>query len=469
MKLDYQLRHQLFGRQGSLWEKQVDAETRTRIRRLVKSAGNAAVLSELDQIASAALNEEKVLAEDRYFTFIDGSFAVVGRHQRDYTFRQAQDADGNDIYAAYRDDPAEQSTSVLKTKIADVTDDFIARATAGTSGLSVDRDWYIVPIPRDMSPIAIEARDSEFLVQGVDFLNGDGYIAMTDNPAEVLPLGMVQIVSGYQDTPSPNAYVMSAGKFVADYSKKSQSVSAFRKAAAEFAGLYVVKEPDMVLDARDLGNGTHVYNLANAGPVAIDYPHKQLAAHTSLTPGTVICDRFDVLATEYNSATNIKELLSTDWGHPIKLDGILPVNGLTWDGEDVSIDSVADDPTSGTAHVRLKFSGDAAVLERFWEFSRLHEARTQEFLFDALGGPTLPNTVDFWDYLETFYGSQLLLILASHHTPRINTRLWRFVTENKPQACNSLLSIDMNVDLSTIRTDDQGIPALDDNGSYVLL
>ena len=473
MKADYQLRHQLYGQQGSLWERQVDRETRTRIRRIVKEGGNAATLTVLDQTAAGALNAGTVEVEDEFFRFTDGNFAVVGRYQRDYNFRSGTSSNGKRLHVAYRGTSAESGTEGVPTQIARLSQDFLATVDAADGAFSSDRDWYLVPIPTDLTPLMIEGKGEDvYLINGIDFVARHGYIAMTDNPADVLPLGLVRVNSAKKRIPNSNSYVLSApperggSRYLAEYAGKTQSLSAFRRAAAEYAGLYVTQEADVVVDARETSSGAWVYSLAYSGAVEIKYPHTPLTRYQELPPGFVVSGQFDVVSPRYASGTNLNALRAADWSGDLNLDGILPVNGLTWDGSsEIPITSTETDPDTGKPHIKMHFYGEN--IERLWEFQRLHELATGDFLYTALGDPALPSTIDFWDLLQTFYGSQLCLVVAAHHSPRINTRLWEFVTEHRPQSSNVIHGIDMNVDLDTVKTDNQGIPLLDEDGNYI--
>jgi hypothetical protein len=461
MRADYQLRHQLYGQQGSLWERQVDATTRRRIRRIVKEAGNASTLTELDQIASAATAAQAVLVEDVFFTFTSGNYAIVGQAQRDYSFRLGELADGTRLHVAYRGGYAETDTDALPTQLARVARDFLRAISA--ADLPPDRGWYLVPIPRDITPLVIEGRGSAVhLVNGVDFTAHDGYIALSDDPETVLPSGLVRVNSALKRVSAPNSTVLArgrgdTGRYLAEYLRKTQSLSAFRRAAAEYAGLYVTQSADIVLDVRGTP-GEMVYNFAAAGPVEIRYPHAPLAKHQHLPPGFVVCGRFDV------EVGVSKRFAAVSWGKGLMLDGILPVNGLIWDGQGRIPIDYAQTGAGGKPHLRPHFSGPPAKLERLWEFQRLHELRTNVYLYDALGEPATPATIDFWELLENFYGAQLCVILLGPHTPRINVRMWQFAVSYRPQACNALLGIDLGVALAALEVNAQGIPLLDEFG-----
>lgn len=468
MRSDYQLKHHLYGKQGTLWERQVDPDTRNRLRGIVESAGGSALLASLDVTAAAVTRRPSVLAEDVYFQFNSGNFAVVGRQQREYVFASGE-VDEKRLHFAYREGEATTLEDGTPTILARVSNDFM-RAIQSTN-LTVDRDWYLVPIPRGVTPVVIEGKDADtFLVNGVDFIAHPGYIAMTDDPEQVLPVGVVRVNAAWVETVAPAVGSLmdpgrpGVGRYLAEYAKKSQSLLAFQRAAAEYAGLYVTQAPDVVLRVVDLGGGHTAYHLADAGVIEIRYPHIPLTVNQALPAGFIVSGRFEVVASRYGGTTNLKAMASASWGHPIRLDGILPVNGLTWDGRSgVVIDSVSSGP-GGKPHLRLHFDGSEFNRGRLWEFQRLYELRTGAYLYDALSGPALPSVIDFWDLLETFYGAQLFLLLFDDHSPRINVRLWRFATEQRPQGANMLLGNDLGVDESELEKDPRGFPLLDETG-----
>lgn len=457
-----------------MWEQQVDAETRTRIRRIVKEAGNVPTLTELDQISAAATDSGQVIVEDQFFRFMDGNFAIIGQNFSEYAHHYGILDDGTRIHVAYRTGIASSSPDPLPTRLARISSYFIRAINQNPALMDPSQDWYLVPIPTDLVPLVIEGKGAgDFLVSGIDFVTHPGFIAMRESPADMLPTGLVRINSAYKKVQSPDAYVLSAhsdkqpGRWVSDYTYKSQSLESFRRAAAEFAGLYVFQKSDVVMQVQEITADFTIYNMAIAGPVEIEYPHVKLQPAQKVDPGYVISNKFEVVATPYGSTANIKKAVAEGWNDPISLNGILPVNGLTWDGHSqVVIDTVATDPASGTPHVRLQFDGPVGVQERFWEFSRLHEQQTQVFLYDELGSPSLPATVDLWDLLETFYGSQLILAISEDHGPKINTRLQRFLFEHHPKSCNLLFSIDLNAPYNLVY-DDQGVPLLDEHGLYL--
>ncbi len=472
-KADYQLRHQLFGQQGSMWEHQASPEARTQIRGIVKEGGSAATLTELDQIAAGAINSDRVLVEDVYFRFVDGNFAVVGRHQREYSHTEATLDDGSLLHVAYRPNTATTSTDPLPTRLARISEDFLAAVLRDQGTLATGNDWYLIPVPGNITPLVISGRDPDvYLVNGIDFVARDGYIAMPDDPARTLPIGLVRVYSAYKRVPSPNAYVLAAprvrrgSKYLMEYAYKSQALVIFKRAAAEYAGLFVFPRADVVLRAVELGTDHWVYSMASAGTVEIRYPHTPLTRDQEVSPGDIISGDFEMIVSDYNGSGDPKQTAGAAWGGSFSLNGILPVNGLTWDGGAVTLTSTLSDPVTGKPHLRPQFDGDIDELLRFWEFQRLHEAKTGVFLYDYLGEPALPAVVDFWALLETFYKTQLILVLFGDHGPAINVRLQSFVYEHRPKACNVLVGAMMDLPYE-VEVDAYGIPLLDERGAYV--
>jgi hypothetical protein len=454
MRADYELRHKLFGQQGSLWERQVDPETRQRIRTIVIESGHSSLLSRLDQTAAGTLNEERVLTEDVFFRFADGEFAVIGNQQRDYRHQRVVLDDGSQVYVGYHSGTGSYSADPLPTQLADLTQAFLRKLAKDQDMFLADqsRDWYLVPVPVEIMPVVIQGkRAGEYLVQGVDFLAFEGYIAMIDLPTSVLPLGLVKVCSAQIRPASSNTFVLSApdhltrNKWVAEYTYKTQSLEACRRAAAEYAGLYVFQSADVVLAAHDVAGSINViYIMAAAGAITITYPHVRMWPTKTVEPGDIVCQRFDLVTTLYASTEDLRKQAFEGWLAPIVMDGILPVKNLTWDGgATLALTDGGTDLETGKTHARLMFDGETADLERFWAFSALHERATGVFLHETLLEPGLPDTVDFWDLLHTFYGSQLVLVLIADHGPAINSRLYRFLFEQHPKSTNLLMSMEL--------------------------
>lgn len=487
MKADYELRHSLHGRQGSMWELQVDDRTRDILRAIVTEAGNSTAVAHIDVAAASVLNQQTMLVEDCFFNFSDGDFAVVGRLQREYAHRQITRADGTRLYVGYRSGTGTYGSSAAASILARLPEDFIHRINRDMAATvpAIDdytRDWYLIPTPVNLLPIVIQGREAgDYLIQGIDFLAFEGYIAMVDDPAVALRPGMVKINSAYMRVAPANSFVLAASdmcrsqKWLAAYNRKTQSLEAFRRAAAEFAGLYVFSDADVVLSAFNVGghserdSGGRVYVMAAAGAVTIRYPHTALTVGQTVDAGYVICGRFEVVCSKRPGAEDANRIaFMRGPAAPICLNGILPVAGLTWSGiGDLPIDSVESDPESDKPHLRLRFDGSTSAKEKYWSFSALHERATGVFLYDELGEPSLPTSVDFWALLRTFYGSQLALAIASDHGPKINSLLWKFLFEHHPRSCNIIVSLDLGT-ASALTYGPVGEPLVDEHGNYIM-
>jgi len=477
MKIDYQLKHQIYGRSGSLWEMQADEETKTRVRGIVKQAGNATALAQLDESAASAIQTADVLVEDAYFRFVDGNFAVVGRKQTTYSHREHVLEDGSKIYVGFREGTGTSTTTPIANVLAVVSDDFLRSISAdqgfleGTEG----RDWYLIPIPKELIPVVIEGRNGVHLTSGVDFLARNGYIATQDRPADILPAGLVRVLSAYKKSPAPNSYVLSAptdrlgSKWLSNYTYKSQSAESFKRAAAEYAGLFVFPEADVVLSAQSPNADTWVYACASVGTVVIRYPHTPLVKGQKVAPGTIVSGNFEVVSKLAGGDEDLRRLRAEASHSELSLDGIFPVLGLSWDGvSDIYLDSVENTP-GGDPIIRMHF-GEAygnAVVEKLWAWQRGHELQTGGKLWEALGSPTLPTHVDFWDILEAFYGAQLLVVLSAFHTPIITERLRRFVQDSRPSSTVCLVGLEADLPDGVSR-DENGMPLVDYLGNYVV-
>jgi len=474
-KIDYQLKHQIYGRNGSLWERQSDPTTQRRVRGIVKQAGNASTLSQLDQIAARSINTDEVLVEDVYFNFIDGNFATVGRYQTDYAHYAKTLPDGSKIYAAYRPLYAGSSQNARANVLAKISRSFVDSIVKDNGQLPADRDWYLIPVPMNMIPIIIEGRDRLHLTSGIDFLARNGYIATPENPADILPAGVVRVLSAYKKVSVPNSYVLEAPnerrgtKWLSDYTYRTQSALAFTRAAAEYAGMYVFQTPDYIIDVQNPAKDTWVYVCAEAGTVVIRYPHTALKANQPVQPGTIISGRLDILESEYGSDVESFRESAASWPLPFKLDGLFPVQGITWDGRSmVTVDSVENNPVTGDPVVRLHFDVESSGAQyKLWQWQKYHEINTGTSLYQSLGSPSLPTQIDFWDFLHTFYGAQILLITCDFHGPTITERFRKFVYNERPASTSFVIGINMTPTEQEVELDEEGFPLVDDDGNYV--
>jgi len=325
-----------------------------------------------------------------------------------------------------------------------------------------------------MTPIMIEGRNGISLVSGIDFLARDGYLVMSDDPGMILPPGIVRVTASYKQMLAANSFVLSApqkrcgNRWLSAYAYRTQSATAFKRAAAEYAGLFVFQGADVILSAQQPNANTWVYICASAGTVVISYPHAALLAGQEVQPGTIVSNGFEVVYSLHNSIENPKETIAATWGADISLDGIFPIKGLTWDGVSlVTMGSTETDPITSKPHIRAQF-GEARVgaLAELWEWQKLHERQTGVFLHDGLGTPALPASVDFWELLENFYGTQLMLILMAHHSPNINERMRMFVAEHRPAGVAALVSIDAVFPPGGPLTDAFGFPLVSSEGVY---
>lgn len=475
MQTDYQLRHQLFGKLGSLWSRQADQVTRGRARKISEAAGAAASLRRLEVTAGGELEAGTIAVEDARFRFVDGDFAYVGRSQTDYEHATAEGVDGATVSLALRDSAGAAMVAFpTPNELAHLTEDFLQLVAGAEVDLAAGSDWYLIPVPEGLTPSIIEARDGSYLVAGVDFSAHRGYIATRENPAEVFTPGVIRVVSGTRTVEAPHSYVLSApndrkcGKYLAEYTRKTQSLPAFRRAAAEFCGMQVFGAADLVLAAHPVTDGT-IYVTAALGAVRVDYPHYPMSAGQELQPGHVVAARLAL----YSEATFDRPLeeAAQETGYDISLDGVLPVKGLSWTpGEKVLADYEEVSP-GGTPHLRLHFNGVFAARQAFWDAQKRHELATGVYLYDEVGNGALTQLVDINALLQSYYGKQLVLMVADMQIPVMYSKLMEFSAEYKPAGVALLTSVSGDA-VSEIPPnavlDEFGGPVLDEYGGYIL-
>ncbi len=432
-RADYQLRHGMLGKVGSVWSRQVDEATRQQARAVTEVAGCAGILRGLDTLAHYATGAGRTLVDDLHFRFVDGNFAVLGRNMSDYTHV----GDGGAAHPAV---PAMVAVPT-PTSIAKLEPEFLSAIVGAEDVLPAGSDWYLIPTPIGVTPVVIESKSGDMLVSGVDFTAHTGYIATRLSPTTVFPAGLVRIVAAYVDLPQPNSFVLSApvgrrcSKYLMEYARKTQSLRAFRRAAAEYCGMYVFPEHDIVLGMRVIPGAT-VYTTAAAGALRIDYPHMPLPVGHVVSAGTVVGPRLELLTESASSPVSVFSR-ALDAGAVVSLDGMLPVKGLLApNSSSVLLDYVEIDPISGRPHARLHVEGPQPALDALWSKQKRHELATGEFLYDQFfpdGGSQ--RLLNFGDIVASYYGTQLTLLLYADLRSDMEALLLRFVSEHKPAGC----------------------------------
>lgn len=451
MKVDYHLRNGIIGRLGSFWARQVDASTRGKATELSRTAGLSGRLSAVDAAAAYCAAEREVTVFDTTFNFTDGVFATVGQDLQAFD-HVAMGADVTTLR-----DPARPG----------LVDSSAARPHALAGGLQapsgialpLGTDWFILPVPSGMFPLLISTRTPGIkLVRGMDFFAYEGFIALRANPADVFDAGVVHVPVAQVRNQMPNAFPLrgdlarSSNRWLAEYQKQSHGAPCFRRAAAEYCGMWVLTQDDVVLGIRASGDAT-TYLMAAAGPRVVDYPHQPLQIGTSYPAGTVVGPLFRVgppqwgeVAGDIITAEAVSYQLPGAYGAVFSLDGILPVKGITWDTSTsvrVSSSGAAAVVGSTATAVEWHFGGDPAALARFNNAQRYHELGTTHFLSQELGdvnGFTGYKYVDFSAILSEYYGDRLLVCVFGAMPDTMRVALDEFLNACKPSGCVLLVA-----------------------------
>jgi hypothetical protein len=456
MKSDYQLRHKTLGLLGTFWARQVSNDTKEKARNVTAIAGCADMMQRLDVACAFASSTPKTLIENVSFPFIDGDFAVVGTDFEAYN-RSVITIDGQQQLVAFRDIDVPGDTANPEPRphhLARLSQDFLSRLPDLTE-FPLTSTWYLLPTPIGVTPILIASANPDIvLTAGVDFTAHDGYIAMRDNPGEVFGSGFVRVMLAYAELEPANSYPLTVerkrygNKFIAEYFAKTQSLKAFRQAAAEYCGMLVLPADDFVLSASELPEGRMLYVLAIAGAVRVDYPHHRLMVGQAYAAGHVVSSIFDLRTAASHGAQFISEGMHEPLS--ISLDGCLPVKGLYFVPgvpikfeyrDDVGVNSDNESWTHGW----LYLNGEEGPVVTFWSQQREHEIQTGQYLSKEYNldfyseTPDFPGvgvtSVDFGALLENFYGSKLGVFIYDELPASMQFRFEKFLAEHKPSGC----------------------------------
>jgi hypothetical protein len=226
-------------------------------------------------------------------------------------------------------------------------------------------------------------------------------------------------------------------KYLIEYAKKTQSLKAFRKAAAEYCGMFVFPAHDIVLSVAEIRTpDSVVYVMASLGVLRIDYAHTRLAVGAVISAGTIVSGEFRIITEPASSPVGVLDVMR-DLGATVSLDGILPVKGLSAPvTQYVLLDHIETDAISGTPHTRIHLDGPQQALDELWARQRAHELATGDFLYDQyFTQPQAARELSLGDIVASYYGPQLSVLLYDNLSAAMEGRLLQFVREHKPAGC----------------------------------
>ena len=454
MNADFQLRHNRLGRHGSFWGTQTEPKTREMLRELSRTASLPSRLQHVDAGGAYAVGAQKALKEGVIIDFADGHFVLSGPDMQVYVPGDVTDG----IYTMIRDNAtAGLSGTVFRPhKLSSLTAAEVAEMTADIPTLAAPGNWFLIPKPVEVNPIMLATKVAgvEF-IHGVDFFTSKHFIITQHPPAEYFAAGtivatMAEVwLESFDAYPSDSPRTKKGRKWVNTYAKRAQSIEIFRRAAAEFCGLYVLQHDDVVLNVIELTNGSVVYAFAQAGVVVVDYPHTPLDQGVAYQAGHVVCDQFEIR----NSSTHGAAFL-TSTGKNVDLSGLFGVPLQLPDDGMVECSYEYMHPATYVPILQIYFGGDMEHLQMVWATQMAHELRTGNSLATALDALLatglsdsdtfpIPNSIDFASVLHNFYGSRLHLLVVDNIPAACKFELQRFVREHVP-AGNIVLMVDMD-------------------------
>lgn len=469
---DYQLRSQALSFAGSFWGSQVTEGTKIKARAVAEASAMAPRLQRLDLVTAHASGRRDVFVEDMLIPFIDGQFAKTGTAFEKFDRVTVTLDESGPTTVSSRNPSALDGYPVAPKPHAMA---LIPEAFADLPESADLRDRYYIQIPAGVSPIIIKSADGSPLTAGVDFDILEGWLVTTEPPGSVFGQGCLHVTLAQVRPAAYNSYVLNAdarygNTFVAAYAKATQSIKAFKRAAAEAAGLFVFPSDDMVLYAKEASDNVMLYVFATAGAVTLAYPHQKLKAGDMVAAGYIISNRFDVHSLSsygYGMMEDISAQLAVSSPEAVfNLDGCLPVKGLSWTpGTQVAIEC------DGTL-AKMQLSGSAENLQALWDVQSGIESLPGNYsLADQYGlsdGQSV--TVSFGSLLESFYAGRLTVMVYDELPAVMEQQLLKFVAENKPTGCVLIVAKMPGVEVPagyTLLRQYYGDPVLQGSGAYI--
>lgn len=273
-------------------------------------------------------------------------------------------------------------------------------------GLLVDKDLYITTIELD---------DGTILRQNMDFQSQFGLINFYENPIKLFS-GMKFMARSYVYR-RRNLYSFTLGiddvygpvDRIMAYYRKVQSPKALYYAAAQAAGMPVVRRDCEILGVMPLHSGCSY--MTNDGRYDAAFPHNHLSLGTKLTAGTVIggADLFEMYGPNDPLPNNLDS---------INLDMAIPVKGLSAQNAEVQL-------YLGDAF-RPQYAGDTEALQKYWDY--IHTWNNDTPGTDVVTGNAMVH------FLTTVAANRYILLRINEDgmTKKMRLKLLTFLDRERP-------------------------------------
>ena len=381
----------------------------------------------------------------------DGVNGINSGHVRVYDIRPPS-AYTQPHYVYSNSATGRTSTNPRAHRLSTLSDDEVTALTTDVPTLLRPGVWYLIPKPAEINPITLATiKPGIELVYGIDFFTSKNFIITQLPPAEYFPAGSIVVsvaevsFESFDAYPSDSPRNRQSRKWMNVYAKRAQSLEIFRRAAAEFCGLYVLQDNDVVLNAVQRSDGSAVYAFSNAGVVTVDYAHTPLTVGTAYPAGHVICDQFEIRTIDSHGSTFL-----TSSGSLIDLSGIfgMPIQ-MPADGQVPCSYYFGDELRR--PHLRLHLNGALEHLSMIWAMQMTHERAHGTNLAAAIGGDissvdTFPSdnaeipVIDYAALLTGFYGRRLAMLVIDNLPNSSRFELSRFLREHAPTGMIVLLA-----------------------------
>jgi hypothetical protein len=405
-------------------------------------------LQHIDTVGAYTLNAQRSIKEGIIIDFKDGHFVTTGTDMQAYVSSELDEPQYSIIqaptYVRSNSATGTTGTNPRPHRLSSLSVSEVAALTSDVPQLLRPGVWFLIPKPSEINPITLATiKPGIELVYGIDFFTSKHFIITQLPPAEYFTAGSIVVSIGevlfesFDAYPSDSPRTKKTRKWTNAYSKRAQSLELFRRAAAEFCGLYVLQDNDVLLNSIQLSDGSVVYAFANAGVVVIDYAHEPLTAGSAYPIGHVICDKFEIRTAESHGESFI-----TSTGALIDLSGIfgVPVQ-MPEDGQVPCSFYFAD--SLNRPHLRLHLNASIEHLSIIWAMQMTHERMHGTSLAGELGGglehiDTFPNDgtnkpeIDYAALLTGFYGNRLAMLVIDNVPESAKFELSRFIRENSP-------------------------------------
>ena len=420
----YRYSSTLLARSGSFWRTSVADSERDKIQSLLSSCGCGSHMEGASRVEALASGRPDTETGSFGLRFARTDVEDLSGYMSEALDGGFLDASGVAVEAVVRPAPSGDAY------VVDTQAGYLLLFNAGNGVSPLEPAWSVL-VPANLHVQAVRAMDGRIMHAGLDFSQGRGVLVFREPVFDLFPSGTIPVEAATREILGLRHHLFGApalvpgtGVFLMRCANGLRSHGALLRAAAEYAGYYVVQRPGHILGT-EVGAGFVRY-ATDHGVFVAGYPH------TPLPAGPV------VEGTMAGCTARVVQDNAPRWWSPalnngFSLDNVCPVQGLRVPAGLMRVALYTH--SSGHLCTKLWLEGEDADLEAYWDLVAASEARTGNLLGShaglvADGDAAMVQGSDFM--LETALDGHVAVFETGGVDPARKIAMEAFLLENRP-------------------------------------